>query len=61
VSNGERSAASPGAKTLDELARSCSGTPIGNASELAADIWASDEELDAFLDDLRASRGQSLA
>jgi hypothetical protein len=34
---------------------------IADASELVTDIWESDEELEAFLADLRASRDRSLA
>jgi hypothetical protein len=45
--------------TLDELAQRCHAAPIGDANELAADIWESDEELDAFLADLRVSRDAS--
>jgi hypothetical protein len=35
--------------------------PVGDAAELAANIWESDEEFDAFLADLRSSRDASLA
>jgi hypothetical protein len=55
------SAAGSRAVTLDELAQRCHARPVADANELTADIWASDDELDAFLADLRASRGQSLA
>lgn len=51
---------SPRALTLDELAQRCHATPVADAKELAADVWESDEELDAFLADLRASRDASL-
>jgi hypothetical protein len=47
------------ALTLDELARRCLAKPVADVDELAADIWESDEELDAFLADLRASRAAS--
>lgn len=47
------------AQTLEELARSQGAQPVRNARELATDIWESDEELDAFLADLRASRDAS--
>jgi hypothetical protein len=47
--------------TLDELARRCHAKPVADVNELAADIWDSDEELDAFLADLRASRDASLS
>jgi hypothetical protein len=49
------------ALTLDELAQRCHATPVTDANELAADIWESDEELDAFLADLRSSRDASLS
>jgi len=34
--------------------------PVTDVSELRCDIWESDEELDAFLADLRASRKSGL-
>jgi hypothetical protein len=46
--------------TLDELARLQHAVPV-EPDDLVADIWESDEELDAFLADLRASRNASLA
>jgi hypothetical protein len=46
------------ASTLDELAQRCHARPVADANELAADIWASDDELDEFLADLRASRSR---
>lgn len=49
------------ALTLDEIARRCDAAPVTDAAELAVDIWASDEELDAFLADLRADRDASLS
>ena len=49
------------ALTLDELAQRRHAKPVADANELAADIWESDEELDAFLADLRASRDTSLS
>jgi len=57
----ERPPSGSRALTLDELARRCHATPVGDAHDLAADIWESDEELDAFLSDLRASRDASLS
>jgi hypothetical protein len=47
------------AMTLEELARRCGAKPVVDAHDLATDIWESDEELDAFLADLRASRKAS--
>ena len=47
--------------SLDELAALADARPVGDASELLADIWDSDEELDAFLVDVRSSRDISLA
>lgn len=45
---------------IDELARLQHAQEVHGAEELAADIWESDEELDAFLADLRACRNASL-
>ena len=45
---------------IDDLARLENATPVHGADELAAEIWDSDEELDDFLVDLRASRRSSL-
>jgi hypothetical protein len=50
-----------GSRALDELARNCDARPVADASDLVADLWESDDELDAFLADLRVSPGQSLA
>jgi hypothetical protein len=60
---GQHNEAASGSRalTLDELARRCHTEPVTAVSELAADIWESDEELDAFLTDLRASRDASLS
>lgn len=48
------------AATIDELASAENATAIHDLQELAADIWDSDEEFDAFLADLSASRRASL-
>jgi hypothetical protein len=45
--------------TVDELVRLQDATPVTDVHELAAEIWESDDELDAFLADLRASRHAS--
>ncbi len=47
--------------TLDALARQQGVKPIASADELRADIWESDEELDAFLAEVRRSRDADLA
>jgi hypothetical protein len=47
--------------TIDDLARAQRAEIITDPKELAADIWESDEELEEFLADLRASRSASLA
>jgi hypothetical protein len=47
--------------TIDELARSQDAQTVADPGDLADDIWSSDEELDAFLSDLRASRNSSAA
>jgi hypothetical protein len=48
------------APNLDELARLQHAKAV-QADELAGEIWESDEELDAFLADLRNSRDGSLS
>ena len=52
----------PGGETmsiLEELARAQHARPICDIAELRADVWSSDEELDEFLADWRASRDAS--
>ena len=46
--------------TIEDLARAQHAEPVADPGELAADIWESDAELEAFLADLRASRNASL-
>jgi hypothetical protein len=46
--------------TLAELASRQHAEPVADPAELAADIWGSDEELDAFLADFRESRDSSV-
>ena len=41
--------------TIEGLARDQHAEPVADPGELAADIWESDAELEAFLADLRAS------
>ncbi|MCA1704021.1 MAG: hypothetical protein LC808_12450 [Actinobacteria bacterium] len=45
---------------IDDLARIENAAPVRDTDELVAEIWDSDEELDDFLIDLRASRRASL-
>lgn len=52
--------AAAGSLTLAELARQQHAEVVHDTTELAADVWDSDEELDEFLADLRASRDASL-
>lgn len=48
--------------TIEELARAQHAQPVADPEEeLAADIWESDAELEAFLSDLRTARNASLA
>jgi len=47
--------------TIDDLARAQRAEIVSDPKDLAVDIWESDEELDEFLADLRASRNASLA
>lgn len=46
---------------LDAISRAVGARPLRSLDELALDVWESDEELDAFLADLRASRESGLA
>jgi hypothetical protein len=55
------SGASGASWTIEDLARAQDAQVVTDVDELAADIWESDAELDAFLADLRASRDSSLA
>jgi hypothetical protein len=48
--------ASQPARTLDELAAIQGIAPVDSLDDLAAELWESDEELDAFLDDVQRSR-----
>jgi hypothetical protein len=54
-------AGAPPAVTIEELARAQRAEAVSDAAKLAAEIWETDEELDAFLADLRASRNASTA
>lgn len=50
--------------TLDELARAKGLKPVESLQDLerfALDVWDSDEDLDAFLADVRASRDADVA
>ena len=48
----------PGARAVpvEELARQQGVFPVRSAEAMRAELWDSDEELDAFLTDVRASR-----
>ncbi len=46
---------------LEGLARDQHARPVRDIAELRADVWGSDEELDEFLADWRASRDASLS
>ncbi len=46
---------------LEELARDQHAMPVRDVAELRADVWGSDDELDEFLADCRASRDTSLS
>jgi len=47
--------------SVDELARQQGVRPVRSLDEMRADLWDSDDELEAFLADLRASRRADLA
>jgi hypothetical protein len=61
VSDEDGEALGAGSRALDERARNRDARPVADTSDLVTDLWESDDELDAFLADLRVSRGQSLA
>lgn len=46
--------------SLDELAARQGAGPLRSVEDLAADIWASPEELDEFLADIYAARASDL-
>jgi hypothetical protein len=46
---------------LEELARDQHARPVTDIEELRLDVWSSDEELEEFLADWRASRDASLS
>jgi hypothetical protein len=46
--------------SVEELARQQGVRPIRSGQDMRADLWESDEEFDAFLADLRASRQADL-
>ena len=51
-------------RDLDELARAKGLTPVESLDDLqrfALDVWDSDEDLEAFLADVRASRHADVA
>jgi hypothetical protein len=52
----------PGARTVsvEELARQQGVSPVASVEDMRADLWDSDEELDSFLADVRASRQADL-
>ncbi|MGH8999218.1 MAG: hypothetical protein ACRDY7_07485 [Acidimicrobiia bacterium] len=41
---------------LDSIGRAAGVKPLASLDELVLDVWESDDELDAFLADVRASR-----
>ncbi len=54
----------PRRPTLDDLARTQGLKPVESLEDLerfALDVWDSDEDLDAFLADVRASRNADIA
>ncbi len=46
---------------LEELARDQHARPVGDVEELRLDVWSSEQELEEFLADWRASRDTSLS
>lgn len=54
----------PGRPSLDELARAKGLKPVESLDDLerfALDLWDSDEDVDAFLADVRSSRNTGVA
>jgi hypothetical protein len=53
----------PGARSVsvEELARQQGVRPVDSVDDMQADLWDSDEELEEFLADVRASRQADLA
>lgn len=47
--------------TIEELAAAQNVKPMESTGEWAADIFETDDELEAFLTDMRASRDRSIA
>jgi hypothetical protein len=52
----------PGARSvsIEELARQQGVLPVESVEDMRADLWDSDEELEQFLADVRASRQADL-
>lgn len=50
----------PPSMSVEELARQQGVRPVRRGQDMTADLWDSDEEFDAFLADLRASRRADL-
>jgi hypothetical protein len=46
--------------SIEELARQQGVRPVRSFEDVTADLWDTDEELDAFLADVRASRQADL-
>jgi hypothetical protein len=50
-----------GAPSIDDIAHQRGVHPVDSVDDMRADIWESDDELAAFLADVRASRDANLA
>jgi hypothetical protein len=63
MSDGDFSRLFPGPPpvSVEELARQQKVEPVRSFEDMRTDLWDSDEELDAFLADVRASRQADLA
>ncbi|MGH2864765.1 MAG: hypothetical protein ACRDJX_05890 [Solirubrobacteraceae bacterium] len=46
---------------LEQLARDQHARPVSDLEELRADVWSSEQELEEFLADWRASRDASMS
>ena len=61
MSDGDFRAALPPATPIRELARQQGVRPFKPGEDVRVDLWDTDEEFEAFLADVRASRQDDLA
>ena len=61
MSGGDFTSLLPPAVPIEELARQQGVRPFRPSDDVRAELWDSDEEFEAFLADVRASRQDDLA